>query len=241
MSRRSPLRIPALLPQLGLPAIPTGRPHMAPPRPHRVGTPLEVENAHAPHLPPPGGTDRYTLRRHFSPSAIRRLRLPILRNGTVSRLRHIHFLQRQVPAESAPDYNAFSASSKTTKPRITLGPRNTMLRTPSRQGSVPPPHLIVQKSRKTMEKRWQASRQISLCYVLAKALELIIRTTELENLSFFGGDQILASFGLRVGTLYTRPSAVSVRPGDFFFSSLSMFLTVARELRTAVRDFRATL
>jgi Domain of Unknown Function with PDB structure (DUF3857) len=103
---KKPVRIPALLPQLGLPDAPAKPAPGAPPSPVELGTPLEVETHMTLHLPPgttvapPTGTsiqrDYATFSSQYS-----------VKGPTVSASRHINFLLRQVPADRAADYNAF--------------------------------------------------------------------------------------------------------------------------------------
>ncbi len=100
------MRIPALLPQLGLPDPPAKLAPGAATSPIELGTPLEVETHMTLRLPPgttvsaPSGTsvqrDYATFASQYSSKG------PI-----VTASRHIHFLLRQVPAERAADYNAF--------------------------------------------------------------------------------------------------------------------------------------
>jgi len=103
---KKPVRIPALLPQLGLPDPPARPAPGAAASPIELGTPLEVETHMALHLPPgtiatpPTGT---SVQRDYAAFASQ-----YSANGpVVTASRHIHFLQRQVPAERAADYNAF--------------------------------------------------------------------------------------------------------------------------------------
>ena len=103
---KKPVRISALLPQLGLPDPPAKPVPGAATSPIELGTPLEVETHMSLHLPPgtntatPTGTsiqrDYATFTSQYSATG------PI-----VTASRHIHFLLRQVPAERATDYNAF--------------------------------------------------------------------------------------------------------------------------------------
>src|SRR5205807_2432113 len=103
---KKPVRIPALLPQLGLPD-PSAKPATgAAASPIELGTPLEVETHMTLHLPPattasePTGTsvqrDYATFTSQYS-----------TKGPAVTASRHIHFLSRQVPAGGAADYNAF--------------------------------------------------------------------------------------------------------------------------------------
>lgn len=103
---KKPVRIPALLPQLGLPDPPAKPAPGAATAPIELGTPLEVETKMTLHLPPgtdvaaPTGTsvqrDYATFVSQYS-----------IKGLTVTASRHIDFLLRQVPAERAADYNAF--------------------------------------------------------------------------------------------------------------------------------------
>ncbi len=103
---KKPIRIPALLPQLGLPDLPAKPAPGAAVSPIELGTPLEVETHMTLHLPPgttvsaPTGTsvqrDYATFVSQYS-----------AKGQTVSASRQINFLQRQVPADRAADYNAF--------------------------------------------------------------------------------------------------------------------------------------
>jgi hypothetical protein len=103
---KKPVRIPALLPQLGLPDPPAKPAPGAAVSPIELGTPLEVDTRMTLHLPsgtaivPPTGTsivrDYATFASQYS-----------AKGQTVTASRHINFLQRQVPADRAADYNAF--------------------------------------------------------------------------------------------------------------------------------------
>jgi len=119
---KKPVRIPALLPQLGLPdpaAKPPRRRHI----PSRTRHPARSRN---PHDPPsssstttlvPIGTsvvrDYATFTSQYS-----------AKGQTVTASRHINFLQSQVPADRAADYNAFVRAVQTTKPRTSLSTAN---------------------------------------------------------------------------------------------------------------------
>jgi hypothetical protein len=103
---KKPVRIPALLPQLGLPDPPAKPAAGAAASPIELGTPLEVETRMTLNLPPgttttaPTGTsvqrDYATFSSQYS-----------AKGPTVIASRHIHFLLRQVPADRATDYSAF--------------------------------------------------------------------------------------------------------------------------------------
>jgi hypothetical protein len=103
---KKPVRIPALLPQLGLPdplAKPVGG---AASSPIELGTPLEVETRATLHLPPdttsriPTGT---SVQRDYATYASQYS----AKGPTITAARHINFLLREVPLDRAADYNAF--------------------------------------------------------------------------------------------------------------------------------------
>jgi hypothetical protein len=103
---KKPARVPALLPQLGLPDPPAKPAAGTATAPIELGTPLEVETHMTLHLPPgttvsaPTGTsvqrDYATFASQYSVKGL-----------TITASRHINFLLKQVPAERAADYNAF--------------------------------------------------------------------------------------------------------------------------------------
>lgn len=103
---KKPARIPALLPQLGLPDPPAKPRAGAAVSPIELGTPLEVETRMILHLPPgttaltPTGTsvarDYATFASQYSAKGL-----------TITASRHIHFLLREIPGDRAADYNAF--------------------------------------------------------------------------------------------------------------------------------------
>jgi hypothetical protein len=113
---KKPVRIPALLPQLGLPDVPI-KGQSTKDRPTKsataaavpgidLGTPLDVETHLTLHLPTgttvrtPTGTsvvrDYATFASQYQANA-----------ATVTASRHLNFLSRQIPADRAADYNAF--------------------------------------------------------------------------------------------------------------------------------------
>ena len=109
---KKPVRIPALLPQLGLPDPPAKPAPGAATAPIELGTPLEVETKMTLHLPPgttataPTGTS--VQRDYATYSSQYAAPIQYSHKGlTVTAFRHINFLLRQVPAERAADYNAF--------------------------------------------------------------------------------------------------------------------------------------
>jgi hypothetical protein len=103
---KKPVRILALLPQLGLPDPPAKPAPGAATSPIELGTPLEVETKMTLQLPPgtdvaaPTGT---SVQRDYATYASQYS----IKGLTVSASRHINFLLRQVPADRASDYNAF--------------------------------------------------------------------------------------------------------------------------------------
>lgn len=100
------VRIPALLPQLGLPDAPAKPAGRAATAPIELGTPLEVETQMTLHLPAgtmaqtPTGT---SVERDYATYASQYS----ARDSTITASRHIHFLLRQIPGARAADYNAF--------------------------------------------------------------------------------------------------------------------------------------
>jgi hypothetical protein len=112
---KKPVRIPALLPQLGLPD-PPSKPaasaatsaDAAPSAtsPIDLGTPLDVETHLTLHLPP--GTSAHppignAVVRDYATFASKYSAT----GNAVTASRHLNFLERQIPAEHAADYNAF--------------------------------------------------------------------------------------------------------------------------------------
>lgn len=103
---KKPLRIPAILPLLGLPDPPAKTAPGAAPTPIDLGTPLDVELSATIHLPAgttahiPTGT---SVQRDFatytsSYSA---------KGATLTATRHLNFILKEIPADRAADYNAF--------------------------------------------------------------------------------------------------------------------------------------
>jgi hypothetical protein len=103
---KKPVRIPALLPQLGLPDPPSKPASATAALPIELGTPLEVETHMTLHVPP--GT---TIATPTGTSVVRDYAMFAsqysAKGQTVTASRHINFLQRQVPPDRAADYNAF--------------------------------------------------------------------------------------------------------------------------------------
>jgi len=103
---KKPIRIAALLPQIGLPDLPAKPAAGAASSPIELGTPLEVETHMTLHLPPgttiapPTGT---SIQRDYATFASQYS----VKGPVVNASRHIHFLLREVPASRAADYNAF--------------------------------------------------------------------------------------------------------------------------------------
>jgi len=101
-----PVHIPALLPQIGLPDPPAKPSPGAAASPIDLGTPLEVETHMTLRLPPgttmqtPTGT---SVQRNYATFASQYS----MKGATITALRRVHFLLRQIPAERAADYNAF--------------------------------------------------------------------------------------------------------------------------------------
>jgi hypothetical protein len=103
---RKPVRIPALLPQIGLPDPPAKPSPCTATSPIQLGTPLEVETHMTLLLPAattvqtPAGT---SVQRDYATFASQYA----AKGTTITASRHINFLLREVPAERAADYNAF--------------------------------------------------------------------------------------------------------------------------------------
>jgi hypothetical protein len=103
---KKPVRIPALLPQLGLPDPPAKPAVGAAVSPIELGTPLEVETRATLHLPPgtavqtPTGT---SVQRDYATYASQYS----AKGPSITASRHINFLLREIPADRAADYNAF--------------------------------------------------------------------------------------------------------------------------------------
>jgi hypothetical protein len=103
---KKPLRIPALLPQVGLPDPPAKPAAGLKPSPIELGTPLEVTTSMTLQLPQgttvqvPAGTsvqrDYATFASQYSAKGL-----------MITASRHINFLLREIPADRAADYNAF--------------------------------------------------------------------------------------------------------------------------------------
>jgi hypothetical protein len=103
---KKPLRIPALLPLLGIPDPPAKPTAGSAPKPIDLGTPLDVEVTATLHLPDgtvahvPAGT---SVARDFATYAS----LYSAKDATVTASRHLNFILREIPADQAADYNAF--------------------------------------------------------------------------------------------------------------------------------------
>lgn len=103
---KKPVRIPALLPQIGLPDPPTkAGPGETSPK-IELGTPLEVQTSLTLGLPPgtvvqtPVGT---TVTRDYATFASKYAST----QNTATASRHINFLKREIPGERAVDYSTF--------------------------------------------------------------------------------------------------------------------------------------
>jgi hypothetical protein len=103
---KKPLRIPALLPLLGLPDPPAKPSAGAPPSPIELGTPLDVEINATLRLPAgtitqiPTGT---SVARDFAAYTSEYS----AREAAVTASRHLNFILKEIPADRAADYNAF--------------------------------------------------------------------------------------------------------------------------------------
>jgi hypothetical protein len=103
---KKPLRIPALLPLLGLPDPPAKPAPGAPAAPIDLGTPLDVEVSATVHLP--AGTTAHvpigtSLQRDFATYTSQYS----AKDATLTASRHLNFILKEIPADRAADYNAF--------------------------------------------------------------------------------------------------------------------------------------
>ena len=103
---KKPLRIPALLPLLGLPDPPAKPAPGASGAPIDLGTPLDVEVSATVHLPAgttahvPTGT---SLQRDFATYTSQYS----AKDATLTASRHLNFIFKEIPADRAADYTAF--------------------------------------------------------------------------------------------------------------------------------------
>ncbi len=103
---KKPLRVPAILPLLGLPDPPTKPAPGAAATPIDLGTPLDVEVSATIHLPAgitahiPTGT---SLQRDFATYTSQYS----AKDGTLTATRHLNFILKEIPADRAGDYIAF--------------------------------------------------------------------------------------------------------------------------------------
>ena len=103
---KKPVRIPALLPQIGLPDTTPSTKVENLPAQIELGTPLEVQTTMTLKLPPgttvetPPGT---SVSRDYATFASKYLAT----QNTVTASRRVNFLERELPADRAMDYNAF--------------------------------------------------------------------------------------------------------------------------------------
>jgi hypothetical protein len=103
---KKPVRIPALLPQIGVPDPPSRSPSGPDAPKIELGTPLDVDTHVTLHLPAgttveaPAGTSVTRDYATFSSTYSAKL-------NTLSATRHVNFLARELPADRAADYNAF--------------------------------------------------------------------------------------------------------------------------------------
>lgn len=114
---KQPVRIPAMLPLLGLPDPPAKSPDGAAAGPIELGTPLNVDTKLTLHVPSnvsiegPTGTsverDYATFASHYAAEG-----------SVIFASRHINFLMREVPASRAADYNAFLHAVQTDQAQL---------------------------------------------------------------------------------------------------------------------------
>ena len=112
---KQPVRIPPMLPQMGMPELPAKSGSAAPP--DRSGHPLNVDARLTLHLPPnvsiegPTGTsverDYATFTSHYAAEG-----------SVIFASRHINFILREVPAARAADYSAFLHAVQTDQAQL---------------------------------------------------------------------------------------------------------------------------
>jgi hypothetical protein len=103
---KKPLRIPALLPLLGLPDPPTKPAPGAAVTPIDLGTPLDVEISATIRLPP-GTTARIPTGTSVSRDFATYSSQYSAKDATLTASRHLNFILKEIPADRAGDYNAF--------------------------------------------------------------------------------------------------------------------------------------
>jgi uncharacterized protein DUF3857 len=103
---KKPVRIPALLPQIGLPDLPGKSTAGAAMPPIELGTPLEIEAQAVLHLPP-GTTARAPIGVAVSRDYATFTSQYSASKETVTATRHVNFLLRELPAKRTVDYNSF--------------------------------------------------------------------------------------------------------------------------------------
>jgi hypothetical protein len=114
---KQPVRIPPMLPQIGMPELPAKSGASAAGAPIDLGTPLNVDSRLTLHLPPnvsiegPTGTsverDYATFSSHYAAEG-----------GMIFASRHINFILREVPAARAADYSAFLHAVQTDQAQL---------------------------------------------------------------------------------------------------------------------------
>jgi hypothetical protein len=132
---KQPVRIPAMLPLLGLPDPPAKSPDGAAAGPIELGTPLNVDTKLTLRVPSnvsiegPTGTlverDYATFASHYAAEG-----------SVIFASRHINFLMREVPASRAADYNAFLHAVQTDQAQLFTLERATG--TPGNQAAANP-------------------------------------------------------------------------------------------------------
>jgi Domain of Unknown Function with PDB structure (DUF3857) len=109
---KTPVRIPAILPLLGLPDLP-GSTAAGDAQPSvDLGTPLDVETSVTLHLPP-GTTARTPTGTAVNRDYASYSSTYSAQESSVTATRHLHFLLREIPASRALDYNAFLRAVQT--------------------------------------------------------------------------------------------------------------------------------
>ena len=114
---KQPVRIPPMLPQMGMPELPSKSGNASASAPIDLGTPLNVDARLTLHLPPnvsikgPTGTsverDYATFTSHYAAEG-----------SMIFASRHINFILREVPATRTADYSAFLHAVQTDQAQL---------------------------------------------------------------------------------------------------------------------------
>jgi hypothetical protein len=134
--KKKTLRIPALLPQLGLPDPPAKSAPGAAAPPIELGTPLDIEVSMTLHLPDgttahiPTGT---SVERDFATYTSKYS----AKDGSLTATRHLNFILKELPADRATDYNAFLRTVQNDESQVFTLERPTADTTPAAKPQKP--------------------------------------------------------------------------------------------------------